>query len=216
MQDAYLNQIEMYLLGALEHHEEKQLRAHLVSGCVECTQAMAETARVMQALPWAWLSPSELAAPPAALKQRLLNSIKNSEALPARLGHSPQVWKAWPDGSRKVSSSPGGLLTVHAHEGVWEDIGVNGIVVKRLFVDKANDRATMLVRMPAGASYPRHRHAGAEQCYVLEGDLRLGDRVFRAGDYQCAGSDSIHDVQYTEAGCLLLIVSSLHDEIVEA
>jgi anti-sigma factor ChrR (cupin superfamily) len=74
----------------------------------------------------------------------------------------------------------------------------------------------MLVRMPAGASYPRHRHAGAEQCYVLEGDLRFGGRVFRAGDYQCADADSIHDVQYTEAGCLLLIVSSLHDEIVEA
>jgi len=215
MQDAYLNQIEMYLLGALEHHDEKQLRAHLASGCVECTQAMAETARVMQALPWAWLSPSELAAPPAALKRRLLSSIKNSETSAASVERNPQVWKAWPDESRKVSSSSG-LLTVYAHEGVWEDIGVNGIVVKRLFVDKANDRATMLVRMPAGASYPRHRHAGAEQCYVLEGDLRFGGRVFRAGDYQCAGSDSIHEVQYTEAGCLLLIVSSLHDEIVEA
>jgi anti-sigma factor ChrR (cupin superfamily) len=215
MQDVYLNQIELYLLGALEHHEEKQLRAHLAAGCVECARAMAETARVMRALPGAWLSPSELAVPPVALKQRLLNSMKNNDT-PLRLERSPQVWKTWADESEKVSSLPSGLLTVHAHEGVWEDIGVNGILVKRLFVDRANDRATMLVRMPAGASYPRHRHAGAEQCYVLEGDLRFGGRVFRAGDYQCADADSIHDVQYTEAGCLLLIVSSLHDEIVEA
>jgi anti-sigma factor ChrR (cupin superfamily) len=216
MQDDYLNQIELYLLGALEHHEEKQLRAHLAAGCVECTRAMTETARVMRALPWAWLSPSEVVTPPAALKQRLLDSIKNSDTPLSRVERSPQVWKTWPDESKNVSSLSGGLLTVAAHEGVWEDIGVNGILVKRLFVDRANDRATMLVRMPPGASYPRHRHAGAEQCYVLEGDLRFGGRVFRTGDYQCADADSIHDVQYTEAGCLLLIISSLHDEIVEA
>ncbi|MDZ7361030.1 MAG: cupin domain-containing protein [candidate division KSB1 bacterium] len=216
MQDVYLDQIELYLLGALAPHEEKQLRAHLATGCVECTQAMAESSRVMRALPWAWLSPSELVVPPVALKQRLLDSIKNTDTPPSRFQRSPQIWKSWPDESENLSSLPSGLLTVHAHEGVWEDIGVNGILVKRLFVDRANDRATMLVRMPAGASYPRHRHAGAEQCYVLEGDLRFGGRVFRAGDFQCAEADSIHDIQYTEAGCLLLIVSSLHDEIVDA
>jgi anti-sigma factor ChrR (cupin superfamily) len=201
----------------LDSHEEKQLAAHLASGCEACQQALTATARVLRALPFALLSPIDSAVElPAALKQRLLDSIKKDAGAAAKTDAGPQIWKAWPDTQKESSSRLAGLLTVQAHEGVWEEIGINGIKVKRLFVDKANDSATMLVRMPAGASYPRHRHAGIEQCYVLEGDLRVDDAVFRAGDYQCADSNSTHGVQYTESGCLLLIVSSLHDEILEA
>ena len=35
-----------------------------------------------------------------------------------------------------------------------------------------------------------------------------------AGDYQRASGRSIHPVQSTDGGCLLLIVSSLRDEMV--
>lgn len=212
MPDTNLPQIEPFLLGALEPQEEQQLLAHLAAGCVDCNQAVAATARVMRALPWALLSPTdspvELVVPPAALKQRLLNSIKENKTSTAG---NPQVWKGWAKDAPLT-----GLLTVHAHEGTWEDIGISDIKVKRLFVDEANDSVTMLVRMPAGAAYPSHRHAGTEQCYVLEGDLHVGDLVFHAGDYQCSDSNSIHGVQHTTNGCLLLIVSSLHDELVAA
>jgi hypothetical protein len=50
---------------------------------------------------------------------------------------------------------------------------------------------------------------------VLEGDLHVGDMVLHAGDYQCAITDSLHDVQHTEGGCVLFIVSSLRDEIID-
>ncbi|MCG3120859.1 MAG: hypothetical protein ALAOOOJD_03754 [bacterium] len=213
MPDANLNQIEPFLLGALEQQEEQQLLAHLAAGCTDCNKAIAATARVMHALPWALLSPAdspvELVAPPAALKQRLLNSIKEDKT--SEEG-SPQVWKSWAENAAPLA----GLLTVHAHEGTWENIGISDIKVKRLFVDQAHDSVTMLVRMPPGAAYPSHRHSGTEQCYVLEGDLHVGDLVFHAGDYQCSDSNSIHGVQHTKAGCLLLIVSSLHDEILAA
>lgn len=212
MQDLFLNQVETFLLGTLEQHEEEHFLQHLASGCAECQKAIAETKRVMQALPWALLSPSspiELINPPASLKEKLLHSLKsapNGEA-------NPQVWKTWPDSHKVAPPHGSGLHIVRAHEEGWMDIGVNGIQVKRLFVDEANDSVTMLVKAPAGAAYPRHRHAGPEQCYVLQGDLHMAGTVLRAGDYQYAEPDSIHGIQYSENGCTLLIVSSLHDEM---
>jgi quercetin dioxygenase-like cupin family protein len=223
MHETFSNQAEAFLLGALDHSAEKQFLEHLASGCVECKKTVAALSRVMRALPFA-LQPALASAtlvetPPTALKKRLLRSAKTvvSGASPAHKNSAtagPQIWKTWsatPD--RAIFES--GYIMCRAHEGEWEDTGVNGIKVKRLFVDPARDHVTMLVRMPAGASYPRHRHAAAEQCYVIEGDLHVGDTILRAGDYQCADADSMHGVQFTEGGCLLLIVSSQHDEIME-
>jgi anti-sigma factor ChrR (cupin superfamily) len=72
----------------------------------------------------------------------------------------------------------------------------------------------MPVRMEPGTSYPRHRHKGVEEGYVLEGDLHVGDEAMKAGDCQRAETESIHAVQSTESGCLLRIVSSTVDELV--
>jgi len=213
MQDIFLNHVETFLLGSLEQREAEQFVQHVAAGCLGCQKALVETKRVLQVLPLALLSadtsPIALVNPPASLKERLLHSVKsaaNGEA-------GPQVWKTWPDSQKSASFTAPGLLIVRAHEEGWEDIGVNGIQVKRLYVDEAHDSVTMLVKAPAGAVYPRHRHAGPEQCYVLQGDLHMAGTVLRAGDYQYAEPDSIHGRQYTENGCMLLIVSSLHDEM---
>jgi anti-sigma factor ChrR (cupin superfamily) len=85
--------------------------------------------------------------------------------------------------------------------------------VKRLFADTRRDSVTMLIRMAPGTEYPAHRHGGAEECLVLEGDIQVGDLSLRAGDYHCAQLDSVHDVTRTTGGCLLLIVSSQHDQL---
>jgi anti-sigma factor ChrR (cupin superfamily) len=233
MHDSFSNQAETFLLGLLEHSEEKKFLAHLASGCVECNRTVAAMSRVMRALPFALDSSIVVANPPAELKDRLLHSIKIAELKPSTIETSaaftgstqpvangenpagPQVWKAWTHKPAGGKATLPGLVTIGAGEGVWEDVGISGIKVKRLFVDSERDSVTMLVRMPAGAAYPRHRHAGPEQCYVIEGDLRVDNLAFFAGDYQYAEPDSFHGVQYTEKGCLLLIVSSLHDELVE-
>ena len=70
----------------------------------------------------------------------------------------------------------------------------------------------MLVKMAAGARYPRHRHAAVEECYVIEGDLHVSGTVLLAGDYQRADMDSFHGVQWTENGCTAFIISSLQNE----
>ena len=219
LHEIFSNQVEAFLLGALDHAEEEKFLAHLASGCPECKKAIAAMSRVVNNLPLVLPSAIPSFDPPPALKQRLLRSIRTVES-GALTEHkntavaSPQIWKTW-RAAPNHTMSESGFIMHRADEGEWEDTGINGIKVKRLFVDPAHDYVTMLVRMPAGASYPRHRHGAAEQCYVIEGDLHVGDSILGAGDYQCADADSIHGVQYTEGGCLLFIVSSQHDELLE-
>jgi len=120
-----------------------------------------------------------------------------------------QVWKSW------RQAPPVGAMTFAAREGSFEPTALPGIRVRRLFVDEEADRITMLVRMDAGAAYPAHRHGGAEECYVLEGELEIvGQEELHAGDYQRMESGSLHPVQRTRGGCLLLLTSSRHDELV--
>lgn len=140
-------------------------------------------------------------SPPPALKARLW------ERLDREAGSCPQVWKFW------AADSPAALHVVRAGEGAWQTIGLAGIFVKKLYSDPERDSVTLLIRMEPGAEYPAHEHGGPEQCLVLEGDLRVGDLVLHAGDFQCAPAASIHDVSRTTGGCLLLIVSSQHDRL---
>jgi anti-sigma factor ChrR (cupin superfamily) len=122
---------------------------------------------------------------------------------------NPQVWRQWtPDRENRD------LLIIRGDDGAWEETGVAGVRVRRLLVDPARNQFTALVRMDAGTSYPRHVHNGPEECLVLEGDIRMGDAVLHAGDYQYAPPDTLHGEQSTENGCLLLISSSLSDELV--
>ena len=86
--------------------------------------------------------------------------------------------------------------------------------MRRLFVDETSRRMTILARLAPGVVYPPHVHAGLEECYVLEGDLWIGDVEMRAGDYQRAEPGSNHGIQSTRGGCLLLLTTSLDDEVV--
>lgn len=120
-----------------------------------------------------------------------------------------QVWKSW-----RATGEPD-AMTIAARDGAFEPTDIPGIRVRRLSVDEEADRITMLVRMDAGTAYPAHRHGGAEECYVLEGDLEIvGKQELQAGDYQRMETGSLHPIQRTRKGCLLLITSSRHDELV--
>lgn len=141
-----------------------------------------------------------LADPPPRLRERVLSAVR---AEPPAV----QPWKSWAAGAAP------GLLSVLAGDGGWEPTASPGVQARRLFVDAAKGRVTMMVRMEAGASYPAHRHGGAEECFVVSGDLRTGDLHMHAGDWQRADEGSRHPVQSTDGGCVLLLVSSLNDSL---
>jgi quercetin dioxygenase-like cupin family protein len=179
-------------LDLLEGPEAKEFEKHLAQGCAACEPELSWLREVAGAIGVG----VDLREPPAGLRDRLLERIRPG----------PQVWKNW------GGSEAADLLVVRGGEGGWERV-MDGIYSKRLYVDVEHDRVTMLIRMDPGASYVPHRHGGPEQCFVLEGDIREGGDVFHAGDFQCAAHGSVHGVQSTENGCLLLIVSSLRDRI---
>lgn len=142
-----------------------------------------------------------------AIRARIAGA--ESRSTPSPTDVRTQVWKSW-----RATGEPEDM-TVAARGGAFEPTDIPGIRVRRLFVDEEADRVTMLVRMDAGTAYPAHRHGGAEECYVLEGDLEIvGKQELQAGDYQRMEAGSLHPVQRTERGCLLLITSSRHDELV--
>lgn len=188
----------LYGAGAMSPAELTAFEQHLATGCEVCAAEVAALTHSAAAL----AADVPAAIPPAALREKILSKVAGP-AEPHR-----QVWRDWQPGPENTD-----LVVTRAEGGVWEETGVKGVRVKRLSIDRQKDQFTALVRMEAGSSYPRHVHNGAEECLVLEGELRVGDDTLRAGDFQRAPAGSRHGVQSTDSGCLLLIVSSLSDEM---
>lgn len=199
----------MYAVGCLSPDETARFDEHLAS-CPDCESEVAAFRRVAAAL--AGLAPE--ADPPPEAKHRLLERVaaaatEQIAAEPPAAARPAQSWKDW-------ASSPAGAgpVFVPAADTGWEPTGVAGVSARALFVDPEHDRVTMLVRMVPGATYPAHRHGGPEECYLIEGDLDDGDFCLHAGDYLRKEGGTLHGVQSSEQGCVMLIVSSLHDELV--
>ncbi|MBI4719451.1 MAG: cupin domain-containing protein [Planctomycetes bacterium] len=188
----------LYAAGALSDAERAYVEQEMGGAPV------ADFAGVIEALAGT-VSPVE---PRRTVREALLRRAGGTNAPGATPVSSPQVWRDWP-----ASDESDDLYIMRSDQGAWEETGVVGVVVRRLFVDRARDQMTALVRMSPGAAYPRHEHAAPEECLVLEGDLHVGDTVLRKGDFQRAARGSRHGVQFTEQGCLLMVTSSLSDEI---
>jgi anti-sigma factor ChrR (cupin superfamily) len=69
-----------------------------------------------------------------------------------------------------------------------------------------------MVRMMAETHYPSHKHAGAEELYLLDGDLFVDDMTMRAGDYCRGETCSIHKEIATKNGCLFVVTSSSDED----
>lgn len=195
----------LHALGLMNEDEAGAFEGHLAEGCAICSEAIAAMEDVLGQIGLTVAG----TAPPAALRERILASV----AREGRPGVSPsfQIWKNWkgPLGAAAESS-----VLIRSSEGDWENTGIEGVAVRRLFVDAARKQVTMLIRMAPGARYPSHRHGGAEECYVLQGDLKVGNEVeMYAGDYQRVETGGVHAIQSTREGCLLYITSSVEDEI---
>lgn len=204
-----------FVLDALDEGFARTYRLHLKQ-CAVCRREVESIAGPTRDL--SLIGP--VLTPPPSLWNRVVERVRRSdpriqpdEAPPASVNapNSTQVWKGWAnDAPRAV---PDFTFLAAGDGSDFEPTAVAGIEARKLFVDAEGDRVTMMVRMRPGAAYPPHVHAAAEECFVLSGDLTVGSVKMRAGDYQRAAVGSTHGVQSTENGCVLLLVSSLHDEL---
>lgn len=203
--DDLLDLLALHAMDLLEPPLATELEEHLSEGCEPCKRQLYAFRHAFAAL--ARTAPTVRPAP--HVKDQILSWSNDSSPDEGRIeppDTGAQVWKTW---------EPAATVALHIVRGGdehWETVH-SGVRAKQLYVDRERDMVTMLVRMDPGASYIPHKHEGPEQCFVLEGDLRDGDVVVTAGDFQCAAKGSVHGAQSTESGCLLLVVSSLRDQL---
>ncbi|MGF1475493.1 MAG: cupin domain-containing protein [Geminicoccaceae bacterium] len=94
--------------------------------------------------------------------------------------------------------------TVRAQEGRWRKLK-GGVEKKDLFSDPKTGQHTFLLRLAPGATLPRHDHARAEECLVLEGAIRVAGLEIGVGDYHVALPGSVHEEIFSIEGALILL-----------
>ena len=181
-------QAALYALGALGTAETKAFEQRLRSGSALLQAEVKSFQTVADELAFS----VQPVRPAPSLKERLLARIE---------GHM----------DFKLDAS-GGLTFVKSSEGTWQEMAP-GISAKVLFFDPVSRRATALVRMAAGTNYTPHRHAEAEELYVLDGGCFCGGRELKAGDYHRAEAGSVHHETSSDEGCLLIVISSPQNEM---
>lgn len=184
-----------YALGALELDEAQELESHLAEGCLVCLAELEGFAGTAAALALG----AEEQQPPQRVRGRLLSMLNGH--------HSTETGQA-------TVSLPR-FMSIHGDEGEWLDVG-DGVRIKRLYMDAASGLATSIVKMPAGAALPRHRHRGVEQFFILEGECYVHGEKLGPGDYHRAETGSVHDSTYTVNGTTLLLVAPEGYEVLEA
>jgi len=70
------------------------------------------------------------------------------------------------------------------------------------------DYVMLEVELAAGAHYPEHDHLGAEDLYVLTGDLQTEGMRLRPGDSFHAEPGTHHEGLRSEGGCTALLIVS--------
>lgn len=209
--------------GRLPAAEQRELAEHM-GECATCSDAYHWIRSLAGSLEGEVL-PSELPDGGASVWARIEANIEMGARSQSVVDDSPalnedcqvldndsqgstQPWQFW---EPNAGSSD---LIRQALETDWNPTGIEGIDVRRLSMDAENSTLTMLVRMAAGTSFPAHEHAGAEECFVLEGDLIIDDLVMQAGDFQRMEAGTTHPDQSTAGGCLLMLRSSSRDRLV--
>lgn len=177
----------LYALGQLPAEDARAFEARLAAGDETYRDELAAFCSVVDDL--AYTARPE--PPPPGLRARLLERIS--------AGESAVIEQ---DGVRFVRSG----------QFDWTPAVAPGIDVKRLSEDRVRERATLLVRLAPGASYPDHRHADVEELYLLEGEVFVSGVLMRAGDYCRSEADSVHDHIHTSTGCLFLATASLRNQ----
>ena len=88
-----------------------------------------------------------------------------------------------------------------------------GVSIHFYSSDRVTGRATVMIRMEPGCSYPAHRHTGPEELIVLQGGFRDEHGTYRAGDYARFERGSAHHPIALEDGPACVFFAIAHEGI---
>jgi quercetin dioxygenase-like cupin family protein len=98
------------------------------------------------------------------------------------------------------------LRTVDDRE--WTPAGIQGLDYTALRPHE-NGGATIMLRFAKGARGANHRHPGGEEAFVISGDITIGGKRMKAGDFLYTPPDASHDAIAHEETILLLNLPQL-------
>jgi anti-sigma factor ChrR (cupin superfamily) len=150
---------------------------------------------------------------------RLRRSSKDGEAGAERstdAGHLQEMlapvamalpeWRVSPDLWRRIEAAVDAAdvperptaVDVPREEG-WRPY-TRDVQIKRLW-----DENTFLLRCGPGAVLPAHEHPRYEHCVILEGDMIVGGKTYRSGDYHGVPAHIAHQEITSRTGLLMLV-----------
>ena len=201
----------LYVLNVLSGSDRTWVEEQIAE-CPDLAQELADYEAVIALLPYT--TPPVPLSPD--LKDRLFQRIGRATPTPqpatAPATNLPGVV------SRLLQRGITGIINRNetAFQNVrWEPYVVPGIRVARLYVDLPNRMVTGLLQADPGARYPLHNHADVEEIFMLQGDLRVGDRVYGSGDYIRTVPGASHAPE-TRHGCMFFFRASIDNQFLEA
>ncbi|MEO5959736.1 MAG: cupin domain-containing protein [Opitutaceae bacterium] len=96
------------------------------------------------------------------------------------------------------------FATVASGEG-WVALPFPGVRMREVTVDMERDTALVFIEIAPGAAFPDHEHQTTERGLLLSGDLRMGERMLRPGDFYEAAAGTRHDRIASPSGCTGLL-----------
>ncbi len=175
-------------LGLLNENEKQLLKSALEDSSNIDRKIISEFNNLVSLIPKAISVRESEIAPSAKVKQNLLKKITSLKSTDANI-HGK------------------GFDFIYADSDDWvRHPVIEGIKVKQLAVNKDKDYIMLLLKVAADTEYPPHHHNGAEECYVIEGDVYAEGKILGPGDFHHADGDSDHNPLYTKNGCTLLLV----------
>jgi anti-sigma factor ChrR (cupin superfamily) len=188
----------LFALGLLSAAEQQQFAAE-----VRANSELREFLRSLQRTVDQVALAAPARTPPPALKQKLLSRIQAR-----RTPGSPRP-------SLPSAAILSGLHFVRSDESSgWKPLPVRGAWIKLLSFEPERGYAVLLGKLEPGVRYPAHTNAGPEDFYILTGDLHVSDQILGPGDFHHADAGSLHEENYSVAGCTLLAVLTTDDPLV--
>jgi anti-sigma factor ChrR (cupin superfamily) len=187
--------IVLYALGSLSPERAIAFEDHLAEGCKPCAREVRELTSVVGTLGYA----AAPIPPRLEMRARLLAHLQGIREERGEEGRDVLAVRQRPQRDWTI---------VRATEGIWEVVGVKGVVTKRLSPVLARPCSVRLARLRGEVHYPLPPHADLAELYMLAGALTIADQVLQAGDYCAAPMSMVPHLTSDAPGCTFLWLAS--------
>ncbi len=198
MNSQYLDELAaLNALGALDGEDLVEFKRLVPNVTPEAQKDIASYEQVASLVAYVNAPPK---TPRRAVKDKLMKRI-----------HESFVAERSKEGPGFLGNARQEFSFLYSNQGEWMKHPVEGVFVKQLSIDEKNRYATILMKVAPGTIYPEHNHTGPEECYVLQGSIRVAGHTLRVGDFHHANPDTHHGEIVSDEGALLLLVVAAED-----